>query len=157
MTVLNTPLDSISTRRINAIFILLKHHLHDNSFISSNNSSTSLIWLLKILSFLSLYTTQITACQIIQRPFRLFLFISSSFQQAIRVNKLGGVIKEISINLKTLNQTSPITLQCRKRWVDVSSPPPHNTQLIESPGLITLRNGRLTHTISWEGYEKLPL
>jgi len=110
--------------------------------MSSTTSSKFLNWFLKILAFLSFQIIQIDACQINQKTFFNCLEFTSPFQQAKWVNMFCGVIKLTPNQFNTLRQINEATSQCKKIWVVVSSPWPHNTRLQGSSGGKTRRSAR---------------
>lgn len=99
------------------IFNLLRLQCHDRTFIFSTKSSTSMIELLKIQSFLSIQMIQIAACQINQKPLLTFLGLTSFDQHKKCTNKFGGVTND----LKPIQHLQPrlwngIAVQKKVSW-----------------------------------------
>jgi len=61
---------------------LSNNHRHEKIFISSTSSSMVLDTSLKIRSFLTFQITQYTTCQIILKPFYIFLWIDPPLQHS---------------------------------------------------------------------------
>ena len=64
------------------IFKRVRHHLQDRTLIWSTNSTTSVFFALKILSFLAFQILQIVACHISFNPLAIFLFDCPACQHA---------------------------------------------------------------------------
>jgi len=78
----------------------------------------------------------------IHKPLWILLFLPSLLQHAQWKNKFKGVIKEKSSQFITLDHTTIVKLQWRKRWFADSSTIPHKTHLDDSSGGKQLRLAR---------------